>query len=67
MSTKIIPPPERFTVHRTGEPDRLAPAIAVPAPPDTERVADPAPAPAVPESQPVPAGAIRRRDTPHAP
>ncbi len=31
MAVKIAPPPERFGVTRTGEPDRLAPPIAVPA------------------------------------
>ena len=35
MSTRVAPPPDRFTIRRAGEPDRLAPAIAVPPSPDT--------------------------------
>ena len=51
MSTRVIPPPDRFGVRRTGEPDRLAPAIAVPAVPETE----PAPGPPLPSPEPEPA------------
>ena len=50
MSTKLTPPPDRFGVRRTGEPDRLAPAISVPSAPETE----PAPDPALPAPQPEP-------------
>lgn len=49
MSTRITPPPDRFSIERTGAPDRLAPAIAVPAAPETapdrEGVMSPAPTP----------------------
>ena len=53
MSSKVIPPPDRFTVRRAGEPDRLTPAIAVPAAPDTAGAPTPT-APLTPEL--VPAG-----------
>ena len=63
MSSRVAPPPERFTVRRAGEPDHLAPAIAVPAAPDTSdapATPDPAgaPAPTAPPATPelVPAG-----------
>ena len=62
MSTRVAPPPDRFTVRRTGEPDRLAPAIAVPAAPETEGTPAPAPPPAVPEREPVPVGARQAPD-----
>ena len=52
MSTKLTPPPDRFGVRRTGEPDRLAPAISIPAAPETEV----APAPALPAPEPVRTG-----------
>ncbi len=51
MAAKVAPPPERFGVTRTGEPDRLAPPIAVPA-----EVPEHAPAPVTPERTAVPAG-----------
>ena len=59
MSAKVIPPPDRFAVRRTGEPDRLAPAIAVPAAPDTAPAPDHVPLPVEPAHVPerVPAGA----------
>ena len=47
----ITPPPERFTVRRTGTPDRLAPAIAVPAAPESEPAGTPVPA-ELPEAVP---------------
>ena len=53
---RVTPPPDRFTVRRTGTPDRLAPAIATPVPPDTEPTTTPVP-PAQPER--VPAHALR--------
>jgi hypothetical protein len=59
MSTPVVPPPDRFSVRRTGEPDRLAPAITVPAAPETEATPTSDPVPAAPEStprEPVPAG-----------
>ena len=56
MSTKVSPPPDRFTIRRTGSPDRLAPAIVIPAVPDTE----PAPDTALPITEPVPVPAHRR-------
>ena len=55
MATKLTPPPDRFGVRRVGEPDRLAPTVAVPAGPETEG-APGAPLPAsVPERETVPA------------
>ena len=51
MSTRIVPVPDRFGVRRTGEPDRLAPPIAVPTGPETA----PAPGPALPSLEPAPA------------
>ena len=67
MSSRVAPPPERFTVRRAGEPDHLAPAIAVPAAPDapaTPATPDPAsaPAPTAPPVTPelVPAGPRER-------
>ena len=47
MSTRVAPPPDRFTIRRAGEPDRLAPAIAVPPAPDIPDTAG-APAPTSP-------------------
>ena len=62
MASKVSPPPDRFGVRRTGEPDRLAPAVAAPLPTETDHTSetplsplDPDPAPAAPESQPAPA------------
>ena len=62
MSTRVAPPPDRFTIRRAGEPDRLAPAIAVPPAPETAAPDIPdmagAPAPALSPAAPelVPAG-----------
>jgi hypothetical protein len=59
MASKVTPPPDRFGVRRTGEPDRLAPAVAIPLPTETDHTSetpqpplDPDPAPATPEQQP---------------
>lgn len=53
MATRVIPPPERFGIRRTGDPDRLAPAITVPAAPDTNTLPETAPVPAEPPREPV--------------
>ena len=53
MSAKVTPPPDRFAIRRAGEPDRLAPPIAVPTTPETERA--PIPAAPAPPREPVPA------------
>ena len=62
MASRITPPPDRFDIRRTGEPDRLVPAVAVPLPTETDRTAEtPLPPaepdliPAAPEEQPAPA------------
>jgi hypothetical protein len=55
MATRMTPPPDRFTARPTTEPDRLAPAIAVPAAPDTEREPGSLPAVPSPSREPVPA------------
>jgi hypothetical protein len=59
MASKVTPPPDRFGIRRTGEPDRLAPAVAVPLPTESDHTSEtPLPplepdlAPAVPEGQP---------------
>ena len=57
MSSKMIPPPDHFTVRRAGEPDRLAPAIAVPAAPDPAGAPAPTAPPATPELVPAGPGA----------
>lgn len=54
MSTRITPPPDRFSIERTGEPDRLAPAIVGPAAPDTAPDCEAALPPAL-GREPVPA------------
>ena len=60
MSTHVVPPPDRFSVRRTGEPDRLAPAITVPAAPETDGIPGgeplPLPTPASAPREPVPVG-----------
>jgi hypothetical protein len=62
MASKVTPPPDRFGIRRTGEPDRLAPAVAVPLPAETDQTPEtplpplePERVPAPPGEQPVPA------------
>lgn len=60
MGTRVSPPPDRFEIHRVGEPDRLAPPPFVPASPehgDNPEAPAHSPGPAeTPERVLVPAG-----------
>jgi hypothetical protein len=65
MSTKLTPPPDRFSVRRIGEPDHLAPAVSLPLPSETDRTSDAPLLPGEPDSMPAepveqPAHASRR-------
>jgi hypothetical protein len=51
MTTRMVPPPDRFTVRRVGEPDHLVLPVVTPSAPETEQ----APLPARPPDAPVPA------------
>ncbi|MGD9890959.1 MAG: hypothetical protein AB7R89_22295 [Dehalococcoidia bacterium] len=60
MASKVTPPPDRFGIRRTDEPDRLMPAVAVPLPTETDHTPEtplpplePDPAPVAPAEQPV--------------
>lgn len=62
MASRVTPPPDRFDIRRTGEPDRLAPAVAVPLPTETDRTpeaplppVEPDLIPSAPGEQPAPA------------
>lgn len=53
MASKVTPPPDRFGVRRTGEPDRLTPAVAVPIPAETDHTPETALPPLDPDLAPV--------------